>query len=457
MRKLMNRIHQQSFRNILKLIIPLFLAAFLLLYSLPASSKVYLEINQPHIRKIPLAIAPLKTLDGRDQKGKKLADTCREVMIHDLDFSTFFNVLADTSTYLENEAKSGISLGTFDFKDWSLIGAELLIKGGYYQTGDQLVLEMRLFDVFSRKMIIGKRYRGRLQDYRLMAHKFDNEVVKAITGLPGEFSSKIAFVGKKRNRKGVSQEIYIMDYDGAGLKQVTHNGAINLSPSWSPDVTKLAYTSYKRNNPDLYVIDFNRGKERLVARKKGINAAAEWSSNSSRIVLMQRFEDNSEISIISANTGRLLKRLTKNWANEASPCWSPSGRKIAFVSDRAGSPQIYTINLANNDLQRITRSGNYNAHPNWSEINNKIVFTSIIDGSFQICSINPDGSGLQQLTFLKGDNEDPSWSPNGQHIVFTSSATGIKQLMVMNLHGRDITPLTRENLEEKSPSWSGNQ
>jgi len=435
----------------------LILLVFALLYPpQSAGSKVYLEINQPHIRKIPLAIAPLRSLDGRKQGGKPAA-ICREVMIQDLDFSTFFNVLGDANIYLENSRKSGISLGTFDFRDWSLIGAELLIKGGYYQTGDQFILELRLFDIFSRKMIVGKRYRGRLQDQRLMAHKFDNEVVKAITGLPGEFSSKIAFVGKKHNHHRVSQEIYIMDYDGAGLKQVTHNHAINLSPSWDPSVTKLAFTSYKKGNPDLYVIDFNRGRERLISRKKGINAAAEWSNNASRIVLMQRFEDNSEISIISANTGRLLKRLTKNWANEASPCWSPSGKEIAFVSDRAGTPQIYTINTDGNNLRRITRSGNYNAHPNWSEFNNKIVFTSIIDGSFQICIINPDGGGLQQLTYLKGNNEDPTWSPNGQHIVFTSSATDIRQLLVMDLHGRDIKPIIRGKLDKKSPTWSGNQ
>ena len=454
----MKHLHkQQRMRTRTFFLTMLILLAFTLLGTpQPANSKVYLEINQPHIRKIPLAIAPLRSLNGQEQ-GKKIAETCREIMIQDLDFSTFFNVLGDANTYLENSRENGISLGTFDFKNWSLIGAELLIKGGYYVTGDQLVLELRLFDIFSRKMIIGKRYRGSLQDQRLMAHKFDNEVVKAITGLPGEFSSKIAFVGKKHDRHGPSQEIYIMDYDGARLKQVTHNRAINLSPSWNPQVTKLAFTSYKRGNPDLYVIDFNRGKERLVSRKKGINAAAEWSGDASRIVLMQRFEDNSEISIISANTGRLLKRLTKNWANEASPCWSPSGKEIAFVSDRAGNPQIYTMNLNGKDLRRVTRSGKYNVHPNWSEFNNKIVFASIIDGSFQICTINPDGSGLQQLTYLAGNNEDPSWSPNGQHIVFTSSATKIRQLMVMNLHGRDIKPLTKGTLDEKSPTWSENQ
>ena len=194
--------HQQLLINGHKL--TTLLICLLLLFPSFTSGKVYLEINQPNIRRIPLAIAPLRALADHGLDGKKLADTCREVMVHDLDFSTFFNVLADTSTYLENEVKSGVSLGTFDFKDWSLIGAELLIKGGYKQKNNQLILEMRLFDVFSRKQIIGKRYFGRLQDYRLMAHKFDNEVVKAITGLPGEFSSKIAFVGKKRGPHGVS-------------------------------------------------------------------------------------------------------------------------------------------------------------------------------------------------------------------------------------------------------------
>ncbi|MBN2332854.1 MAG: PD40 domain-containing protein [Deltaproteobacteria bacterium] len=417
-------------------------------------SKVYLEINQPNIRKIPLAIAPLQPMGGQD-KMIEIAAPFRDVMVSDLDFSTFFEVIADPSTYLEDSQKAGISLGTFDFRDWSLTGAELLIKGGYYRTAEQLVLELRLFNVFSQNMIFGKRYRGRPEDHRLIAHKFCNEVVQTITGLPGEFSSKIAFVATKTEH-GI-KEIYTMDYDGNGLQQVTSNGGINLSPTWSHDVTKLAYTSYKRNNPDLYILDFSRGREKLIADKKGLNTAAEWSQTNQQFVLMQSFEDNAEIAIISTTTGQLIRRLTNNWASDASPCWAPSGKEIAFVSDRAGSPQIYIMDHRGKDLRRITHTGNYNAHPDWSSHTNKIVFSSIIDNAFQICSIDPDGRNLLQLSFLKGDNEDPCWSPNGRHIVFTSSASGVKQLMIMDLHGHNLKEITNGVMEKQSPSWSNNQ
>ncbi len=446
-------------RNKRQLFRSLTICGFLLALALgirvpPASGKVYLEINRPNIRKIPLAVAPWKSLAGPGEPDKFAAD-CRRVMVNDLDFSTFFAVLDDQNTYLEDPRKTGVALGTFNFNDWSLIGAELLIKSGYYLTGDQLVVELRLFNIFSQKMVLGKRYRGRKKDYRLIVHKFCNEVVQAITGLPGEFSSKIAFVGRRSN--GRAKEIYIMDYDGANLRQVTYNRSINLSPAWSPDVRKLAYTSYRNHNPDLYVLDFYSGKKRLLANQKGLNAAAAWAKDGREIALMQTFKNNAEISIISAATGRLVRRLTRNWANEASPCWSPAGNELVFVSDRAGSPQLYIMDDHGGHLRRLTFDGNYNADPDWSAYSNKIVFASIIDGHFQVCTINPDGSGQRQLTYLNGDCETPCWSPNGRHIVFTSNVSGHKRLMVMDLEGHNIKPITANSLDEQSPDWSDNQ
>ncbi len=417
-------------------------------------AKVYLELNSPNLRRIPLAVAPLQPLCGC-QEDEKTALIGRKILVDDLEFSTFFELLDDTSSYLEKPKSCGLAQGSFDFRNWSLIGAELLIKTGYSFNGEKLVVEFRLYDTLAGKMIVGKRYRGRSKNIRLLFHKFANQVVESITGLPGEFTSKIAFCGRYKDEP--AQELYSCDYDGHERRQITRNQSINISPSWSQDANKLVFTSYRRNNPDLYLIDFMKGKETRLTNRSGINVAAAWSADDRHLTLMQRYENHSEITIIEAGSGKTVQRLTKSSANQASPCWSPDNSEIAFVSDRSGTPQIYISSARGGRWRRLTRKESYNANPDWSAHNDKVVFTSKIDGIFQICTIKPDGTDHRQLTYARRDCEAPCWSPNGRHILFTKKITGVEQLMVMDDKGRNLKQLTFDKLGKKNPSWSANR
>ncbi len=418
-------------------------------------ARVYLELDSPNLRRIPIAIAPLQPLCNSSE-DPEVAETGRKILLDDLEFSTFFEVLDDPATYLEKPRKCSLTIGSFDFRNWSLIGAELLLKTGYSVAGKHLVTEFRLYDTMAGKMIVGKRYRGRLKNIRLIFHKFSNEIVKSVTGLPGEFTSKIIFCG--RTKKSTAQELYSCDYDGRERRQITRNKSINISPAWSKDTNKLVFTSYRRHNPDLYLIDFLKGKEYLLSKRKGLNAAADWSADGRFLTLMQRYENHSEITIISAQNGKTIRRLTKSRANQASPCWSPDNSEIAFVSDRSGTPQIYiTAASGGTPWRRLTRTEAYNANPDWSPHNDTIVFTSRIDGIFQICTIKPDGSELRQLTHARNNCETPCWSPNGRHILFTKKVNGTQQLMVMDSKGRNLQQVTFDKLDKFSPDWSGNR
>lgn len=449
-------IRKYRFSPLERIITTFFLIIFLILAGRPAQveARVYLELDSPNLRRIPLAIAPLQPLCG-SQEDEKSALIGRKILIDDLDFSTFFEILDDTSSYLEKPKSCDLSKGSFDFRNWSLIGAELLIKAGYSLSGDKLIVECRLYDTLAGKMVVGKRYRGRARNIRLLFHKFANQVVESITGLPGEFTSKIAFCGRLKNDP--AQELYSCDYDGHERRQITRNKSINISPAWSQDANKLVYTSYRRGNPDLYLIDFMKGKESRLTKRQGLNAAAAWSADDRHLALMQRYENHSEITIIRADTGTTLKRLTNSNANQASPCWSPDNNEIAFVSDRSGTPQIYISASQGGRWRRLTTRESYNANPDWSANNNKIVFASKIDGIFQICTIKPEGTGLHQLTYTQSNCEAPSWSPNGRHIIFTKKVNGIQQLMVMDEKGRNLRQLTYDKLEKKNPSWSNNR
>lgn len=433
----------------------LFLALVLLLLNgRPGSARVFLELNSPNLRRIPLAITPLMPLCGCgvDEECARLG---REILIDDLEFSTFFEVMADSSLYLEKPGSCNPAADKFDFGNWTLIGAELLIRTGYCLSGDNLVVEFRLYDTSAGNMIVGKRFSGRKNNMRLLFHKFANQVVTSVTGMPGEFTSKIAFCG--RNEKEEPQELYTCDYDGHERRQITRNRSINLAPAWSSDANKIVFTSFRNHNPDLYLIDFLKGRESCLSRRPGLNSGAAWSADDRRLALMQRYDERSQITIIDAASGRAVSQITDIPANQASPCWSPDNRELAFVSDRSGSPQIYIVPAVGGSWRRLTLKESYNASPDWSAANDKIVFSAKVDNIFQICSIRPDGSEHRQLTYARGDCEAPVWSPNGRHILFTQKINGFRQLLVMDDKGRELKQLTFDRVEKKGPAWSANR
>ncbi|HXV83133.1 MAG TPA: hypothetical protein VEG60_24995, partial [Candidatus Binatia bacterium] len=137
--------------------------------------------------KFPIAVSPLKNLGTAANVGR-LSEGIADTIVYDLDLSGWFKVL-DRAAYIENPQQSGVVLGSFDFKDWSTIGAEGLVKGGFTVQGDEVTVELRLFDVFQNKERVGKRYVGRVKDYRRIAHKFADEIINQFTGVPGIFNT----------------------------------------------------------------------------------------------------------------------------------------------------------------------------------------------------------------------------------------------------------------------------
>jgi TolB-like protein len=136
----------------------------------PLYAQVKGLIVGPGAEQFPIAVSPLKNM-GQVVDDKRLSEAIADVVARDMVLSGWFRVL-DRSAYIEYPQRSGIKLGSFDFRDWSTIGAEALVKGGFEVKGEILVTEFRLFDVYQRKQIVGKRYTGKVKDFRRIAHKF---------------------------------------------------------------------------------------------------------------------------------------------------------------------------------------------------------------------------------------------------------------------------------------------
>ena len=229
-----------------------------------------------------------------------------------------------------------------NFKDWESIQASILLVGEAAAPADDAVtFAWKLYDVKRGQPIQGKQYQGKRADLRFVAHKAVDDILR-IYGEKPVFTTKIAFVS---DRDG-NPELYMMDYDGANQTRLTYNAIQDISPAWSPDQKRIAYTSYQGLVAGLYILDVYENRRTPVSTRGG-NFSPAWAPDGKRLAFASSVDGNSEIYIaeIESNPTRAgkIKRLTFNQAIDTAPSWSPTGRQIAFESDRSGTPQIYTM------------------------------------------------------------------------------------------------------------------
>lgn len=403
----------------------------------------------PGSERYPIAVSPLKNL-GPKESGGPIAEGIADTIAHDLNLSGWFRVL-DRSAYIEHPQTSGITPGSFDFKNWSVIGAASLVKGGFNLQGDELTVELRLFDVYQGKEIVGKKYSGRARDFRRIANKFADEIILQFTGVPGVFSTRIAYVSTAAGR---FKQVYVSQLDGSEKVEITNDPTIHLFPSWSPDGQSLLYTTYgyKERGPGIYQLNLFSGKETKVLAGSGLNSGGRWSPDGQHVAVT--LERQGSVDIYLLDPKGKPERLTQSSGINVSPAWSPDGKQLVFVSSRSGSPQLYIVELATRKTRRLTYSGGYNTSPDWSPKGDKIAYTGRVGGRFNIYTIGVQGGEPQMLTSNSGDNEDASWSPDGRFIIFTSNRRGRYQLHIMQGNGESQQRLTASGGDDTSPSWS---
>jgi TolB protein len=266
-------------------------------------------------------------------------------------------------------------------------------------------------------------------------------------GLLAADSGEIAF---ESNQTG-NWEIFLLDLRTGAARNLTKHPADDLSPAWSPDGSKLVFSSDRNgdNQPELYVMEADGSKVQRVSTSSNGYRNAGWSPDGGALVVSlgfgQMYVMNSDGSderwlaygfspsfspdgrwvLYSADTRtnpnsdvflydtaqRQITNLTANPANDWGAVWSPDGTRIAFVSSRAGRSRIYTMNLDGKDVRSITTQGANDLSPGWSPDGWQIVYTSGENGNTQLYVIDADGSNPHPITGIKGDNHAPAWRP----------------------------------------------
>lgn len=398
-------------------------------------SKVYIDINSPAFKQLPIAIQEFS-----GPYGKEISD----VISSDLEFTGLF-LHINPDAYLETPAQE------FNPKNWSVLGVEIVVKGSVEIEKDKdLIVMVFLYDVFEAKEILKKEYQAKKELIRTLSHSIANDIYNKLTGETGIFRSKIAFISGDKKEKN----IYIMDWDGNRISKLGVKKEAIISLRWSRDGTKLIYSARGNREWGIYCLDFVNMKEEKVFSSKGTNILGDFLLKGDEIIISSSKDGTPNIYIINLKESSKIKKLTSSYGIETSPSISPDGKYITFVSDRGRTPQIYLMDIDGLNVNRITFEGTYNTSPVWFPKGDLIAFVGLKVGN-QIFTIEPDGSELTQLT-TEGNNEEPSFSPDGRYIVFCSDRNRIKSIYIMRANGEAQKKITPENMECFGPRWSSN-
>jgi TolB protein len=347
--------------------------------------------------------------------------------------------------------------------DWTTpqINANLVAFGNLTESTSEVVISGWAYDVrsASNQAVVGKVYRGTPTDaqVRKFAHQFADEIISRLSaGTPGIASTQIAFVSSRTGTK----EIWVMDYDGANQHPLTSLHTISLTPRWSPDASRIAFTCFEAGpnrvvSPQICMYSVDANKVLSFPRFRGSNSAPAWSPDGSQIMFSSSMLSNPELFVTDANGGR-PKRVTFATGASTSPTWNPkTGQTVVFVSDRGGIPKLYMMNAdGTNTTELDLPDKGYLIDPAWSPNGQMIAFSwRRPDGNFDIYIMEPTSRDIRQITRDSGKNERPSWAPDGRHIVFESTRNGERQIWTMLADGSQAHLLTMTGHNE-SPNWS---
>jgi TolB protein len=424
--------------------------AFLFALSLfpsPAFPLLYIDINAPGGKRMPIAVADVVV----DPGDPSLSRGIPKILSDDLVLTDLFDLVPRTA-HMETVTAAHFSGKPLSFPGWKMIGAEAVVIGNVSTRGDRLSIEMRLYDATQGTLLLGKRYTGTPNQLRSIVHRFANEIVYTFTGVRGVFGTEVAFSARSGKSRG--KELYIVGMDGQDLRKVTDNRSFNLFPRWSPDGQWLAYTSFRTGTPIIYLRNVSTGAEKEVVRFGGSKAPGGFSPDGVWLYAGVSQAGNSDIYRVRV-VGGAVEKMVEGWGLEVSPSLSPDGRRIAFVSDRGGSPQIYVKTIGVAGETRISGGGGYATSPSWSPAGDRIAYTARSGGRFVIATVAPDGSGSREIvSATDGDCEDASFSPDGRSLVYTYRKRDYSALKIISSDGRRQRTLVSGLGDVGSPAWS---
>ncbi len=394
--------------------------------------------------------------------------TLEAVLSYDLNYNGSTKVCAQ-STEKEQLLLQKQPSAAFHPATWKGFGISYAIKWHV----EQKILHAALFNAQdgSVKTFSDIPLSGDLKEDRRQIHKLSDGIYKALLHKEGVAHSRILFAYqvKKPLPDGSEwiSEIWECDWDGANLRQITHEGSYSVSPVLLPHSSiyandKFLYVSYKKGQPKIFIASLNDGDGKRLIDLRGNQLLPAMSLKRDKMAFICDASGRTDLFLqpfhpANGETGKPIQLFSYPRSTQASPTFSPDGSKIAFVSDKDSGTRIYVIPAAASEKRpnavMITKQNRENSCPAWAPDGTKLAYSAKTNGIRQIW-IYDFGKGEEwQLTSGPGNKENPAWGPDSNHIVFNSTDDNSSELYIVNLNQPEAIKISRGPGKKHYPTW----
>ena len=356
-----------------------------------------------------------------------------------------------TSQGLPQQPRSSSELsGTLPV--WQSMGIPYLVVGSNSTNRGKIVTEYEVIDVKTGRVLEGKQTLSadnNKESMRYAGHVIADKVYELITGIPGDFSGRIAYIEENGVGKDKVSRLKVMDADGENPKTITEVQGSIFAPAWSPDGNRIAYSVQREKSyPIIYIQSVSGGGAQALTPFSGSNLSPSFSPDGSKILFSSSFDGSADIYEMSTSGGN--PRRIINWpSSEVQPSYAPDGKSFVFVSDKVGfnKPQIYRYEFGSGRTTKVSNSS-YATSPQFSSDGSQIAF---LNG--RSAAIMNTGGAITSNIGNTGIDEAPSFSPNGKRVVYASLQGGKGILTIKSLNGGESFGKSGQGTI-RSPVWS---
>lgn len=403
--------------------------------STTAFAQLYLEIAKAPDQAPKIAIVPFTNDNG-----------LYPIVETDLNRSGRF-------TSSSKNLPANAAINQIQASDWQAAGIPYVVTGQIKQTATGFEVHYQLYDVQKQQYILNELLNVPAARIRQAGHMVSDAIYQALTGIPGDFSGRIAYVLRNPATPAERYTLQIADTDGEQPKTVLSSRDPILSPAWTPDAKKIAYVSFETKRPAIYLQDLSTGTREVLTSFRGLNGAPSFSPDGQSMLFTASMNGNPEIYQMDLST-RQVKRMTNDSAIDTEARYTPDGKSFIFTSDRGGSAQIYRYTFADGSVKRLTFKGSFNARGTLSADGKKIALVHRPSGSSYKVAIQDINTGITNILTPTSLDESPSFSPNGQMVVYATREGNRGLLSIMSTDGRFRMNLPSEQGEVREPAWA---
>ena len=423
----------------------LFLLSLLLVgLASPVLADLTIEIVGGQEGAQPIAVVPFGAPEGVGRTMEDLA----QVIAADLARTGRFKPLPRQDMPATPQTVEAV-----DLRDWRVMAMNNLVVGQINRRPDGLYqVDFALMDVYSGEQLANMSLPSSPTELRYTAHRIADIIYERLTGAPGAFTSRLAYVTSEWGVEGQRVTLRVADADGHNPQTIVSSKEPLMSPAWSPDGRRLAYVSFENRQTAVFVQELATGRRERVASFPGINSSPAWSPDGNRLALTLSRDGNPEIYILDLNS-RATTRLTNSPGIDTEPAWSPDGGEIYFTSGRGGDPQIYRMPAQGGEATRVTFERDYNGRSSLSPDGRSLVLVTRVNGQFRVALMDLATRSTRLLS-RGGLDESPSFAPNGSMVIYATQNNGRGVLSVVSTDGKVGQRLSQDASEVREPAWS---